>query len=48
MSADGATMGGLSWGAAWKIARRDLNSRFRGLRLLLVCIFLGTGALAAN
>jgi len=47
MSADGATMGGLSWGAAWKIARRDLNSRFRGLRLLLVCIFLGTGALAA-
>ncbi|WP_298469869.1 FtsX-like permease family protein [uncultured Erythrobacter sp.] len=40
-------MGGLSWGAAWKIARRDLNARFRGLRLLLVCIFLGTGALAA-
>ncbi|QUL38218.1 ABC transporter permease [Erythrobacter sp. JK5] len=38
---------GLSWGAAWKIARRDLNARFRGLRLLLVCIFLGTAALAA-
>lgn len=38
---------GLSWGAAWNIARRDLNARFRGLRLLLVCIFLGTAALAA-
>lgn len=33
--------------AAWAIARRDLNARFRGLRLLLVCIFLGTAALAA-
>lgn len=32
---------------AWAIARRDLNGRFRGLRLLLVCIFLGTAALAA-
>ncbi len=32
---------------AWAIARRDLNARFRGLRLLLVCIFLGTAALAA-
>jgi len=38
---------GLSWSAAWQIARRDLNARFRGLRLLLVCIFLGTAALAA-
>ncbi len=37
----------LSWGGAWRIARRDLNARFRGLRLLLVCIFLGTAALAA-
>ena len=37
----------LSWSAVWKIARRDLNGRFRGLRLLLVCIFLGTAALAA-
>lgn len=37
----------LSWAAAWKIARRDLNARFKGLRLLLVCLFLGTGALAA-
>lgn len=39
--------GDLSWGGAWRIARRDLNARFRGLRLLLVCIFLGTAALAA-
>lgn len=37
----------LSWQAAWRIARRDLSARFRGLRLLLVCLFLGVGALAA-
>ncbi|WP_296719742.1 FtsX-like permease family protein [Erythrobacter sp.] len=37
----------LTWGTAWTIARRDLNARFKGLRLLLVCIFLGTAALAA-
>lgn len=37
----------LTWGGAWSIARRDLNARFKGLRLLLVCIFLGTAALAA-
>ena len=38
---------GLSWRTAWRIARRDLSARFRGLRLLLVCLFLGVGALAA-
>ncbi|MXO85773.1 FtsX-like permease family protein [Altererythrobacter aurantiacus] len=37
----------ISWSTAWRIARRDLNARFRGLRLLLVCLFLGTGAIAA-
>ncbi|WP_121118567.1 ABC transporter permease [Croceibacterium ferulae] len=37
----------LPWAAAWRIARRDLHRRFRGLRLLLVCLFLGVGALAA-
>ncbi|MBI1404129.1 MAG: FtsX-like permease family protein [Porphyrobacter sp.] len=37
----------LPWSTAWTIARRDLNARFKGLRLLLVCIFLGTAALAA-
>ncbi len=37
----------LSWAMAWRIARRDLNARFKGLRLLLICIFLGTAALAA-
>ncbi|MET0587871.1 MAG: FtsX-like permease family protein, partial [Novosphingobium sp.] len=41
------TQQALSWGAAWRIARRDLSARFRGLRLLLVCLFLGVGALAA-
>ena len=42
-----SSAGDLGWGAAWQIARRDLNARFKGLRLLLVCIFLGTAALAA-
>lgn len=37
----------MNWGTAWKIAKRDLSSGFRGLRLLLVCLFLGVGALAA-
>lgn len=37
----------LSWSAVWQIARRDLNARFKGLRLLVLCIFLGTAALAA-
>lgn len=37
----------MTWGTAWRIARRDLSARFRGLRLLLVCLFLGTMALTA-
>jgi putative ABC transport system permease protein len=37
----------IGWSTAWRIARRDLSARFRGLRLLLVCLFLGVGALAA-
>ncbi len=37
----------LSWPAAWRISRRDLHRRFRGLKLLLACLFLGVGALAA-
>ncbi|MCB2049463.1 MAG: ABC transporter permease [Novosphingobium sp.] len=37
----------LPWRTAWRIARRELSARFRGLRLLLVCLFLGVGALAA-
>ncbi|MET0250925.1 MAG: ABC transporter permease, partial [Novosphingobium sp.] len=37
----------LAWSIAWRIARRDLAARFRGLRLLLACLFLGTLALAA-
>ena len=36
----------ISWATAWTIARRDLSARFKGLRLLLVCLFLGVGALA--
>ena len=40
-------MNGISWGAAWRIARRDLSGGFRGLRLLLVCLFLGVSALSA-
>jgi len=37
----------MPWATAWTIARRDLRGRFKGLRLLLVCLFLGVGALAA-
>ncbi|HET9629428.1 MAG TPA: FtsX-like permease family protein [Novosphingobium sp.] len=37
----------ISWGTAWRIARADLSWRFRGLRLLLACLFLGVAALAA-
>ncbi|MXO64926.1 ABC transporter permease [Altericroceibacterium endophyticum] len=40
-------MNTLSWKSCWRIARRDLHGRFRGLRLLLICLFLGVGALAA-
>ena len=35
------------WSLAWRLARRELLVRFRGLRLLLLCLFLGVGALAA-
>ncbi len=31
----------------WRIARRDLSARIRGLRLLAICLFLGVAALAA-
>jgi putative ABC transport system permease protein len=31
----------------WRIARRDLVGRIRGLRLLAVCLFLGVATLAA-
>ncbi|HKX79280.1 MAG TPA: FtsX-like permease family protein [Novosphingobium sp.] len=37
----------LPWRIAWTIARRELSARFKGLRLLLVCLFLGVGALSA-
>ena len=39
--------GTIPWATAWTIARRDLHRRFRGLRLLFICLFLGVGALAA-
>lgn len=37
----------IGWARAWRIARRDLQSGFRGLRLLFVCLFLGVATLAA-
>ena len=40
-------MNAITWSAAFRIARRDLRQRFRGLRLLVLCLFLGVGALAA-
>jgi putative ABC transport system permease protein len=36
-----------SWSIIWRIARRDLSARIRGLRLLAVCLFLGVATLAA-
>jgi putative ABC transport system permease protein len=37
----------LGWAGAWRLARRGLDWKFRGLRLLVVCLVLGTAALAA-
>lgn len=31
----------------WRISRRDLSTRIRGLRLLAICLFLGVATLAA-
>ena len=39
-------MSDLGWGPSWRIARRDLNAGFRGLRLLFVCLVLGVTTLA--
>ena len=36
-----------NWTLAWRLARREIDWRFRGLRLLVVCLFLGVAALAA-
>lgn len=36
----------MSWAQIWRIARRDLSGRFRGLRLLIICLFLGVATLA--
>lgn len=35
------------WTLALRLARRDFSWRFRGLRLLIVCLFLGAAALSA-
>lgn len=37
----------LPMSTAWRIARRGLNWRFKGLRLLLACLVLGVAALSA-
>ncbi len=37
----------LGWAASWSIARRDLHTGFRGLRLLFICLVLGVATLAA-
>lgn len=36
-----------NWAALWRIAKRDLSARIRGLRLLAICLFLGVATLAA-
>ncbi len=40
-------MSTLGLAASWSIARRDLHTGFRGLRLLFICLFLGVATLAA-
>ncbi len=40
-------MTNLSWKASWTLARRDLKGGLRGLRLLVICMVLGVGTLAA-
>ncbi|MDT7532099.1 ABC transporter permease [Sphingobium sp. SA2] len=40
-------MSALDWASSWRIARRDLLGRFRRLRLLFLCLFLGVATLAA-
>jgi len=37
----------LPWRAAWRLACRGLDWRFKGLRLLVACLVLGVAALAA-
>lgn len=37
----------LSLRQIWTISRRDMNARIRGLRLLVICLFLGVATLAA-
>ena len=37
----------LNWRTSWALARRDLNGGLRGLRLLVICMFLGVATLAA-
>ncbi|WP_374541029.1 ABC transporter permease [Sphingorhabdus sp.] len=37
----------MNFSTLWRIARRDLSARIRGLRLLAVCLFLGVATLAA-
>lgn len=46
MTAAARTTRALGWRASWRVARRDLHAGFRGLRLLLVCLFLGVATLA--
>ncbi|MFD1787060.1 ABC transporter permease [Sphingomonas floccifaciens] len=36
----------LAWARCWRVARRDLQAGFGGLRLLLICLFLGVATLA--
>lgn len=39
-------MTGADWGTCWRIARRDLDPRLKGLRLLFICLLLGVATLA--
>ena len=37
-----------AWGLAWSIGRRELDWKFKGLRLLFVSLLLGVAALATD
>ncbi len=37
----------IGWKQSWRLALRDINRGYRGLRLLFVCLFLGVATLAA-
>ena len=46
-AASAAGQGPIPPATLWRLARAELSTRFKGLRLLMLCLFLGVAALAA-